>query len=54
MFAALIEFIEKTLFVLINKILQEEQSNAKQIENLLLLLLGFSQKKSGYDADSDW
>jgi len=47
MFAALIEFIEKTLFVLINKILQEEQSSAKQIENLLLLLLGFSQKNPG-------
>ncbi|MDV6346398.1 nucleoid occlusion factor SlmA [Nitrosomonas sp. Is35] len=47
MFAALIEFIEKTLFVLINKILQEEQPNAKQIENLLLLLLGFSQKNPG-------
>ncbi|QOJ24309.1 MAG: nucleoid occlusion factor SlmA [Gammaproteobacteria bacterium] len=47
MFAALIEFIEKTLFVLINKILQEEQSSTKQIESLLLLLLGFSQKNPG-------
>ena len=47
MFEALIAFIEKTLFVLINKILQEEQSGAKQIESLLLLLLGFSQKNPG-------
>ena len=47
MFEALIEFIERTLFVLINKILQEEQCGIKQIENLLLLLLGFSQKNPG-------
>ena len=47
MFEALIEFIERTLFVLINKILQEEQCGTKRIENLLLLLLGFSQKNPG-------
>lgn len=47
MFEALIEFIERTLFVLINRILQEEQCGVKQIENLLLLLLGFSQKNPG-------
>lgn len=47
MFEALIEFIERTLFVLINKILQEEQCGVKRIENLLLLLLGFSQKNPG-------
>lgn len=47
MFEALIEFIERTLFVLINKILQEGQCGVKQIENLLLLLLGFSQKNPG-------
>lgn len=47
MFEALIEFIEQTLFVLINKILQEEQCGVKRIENLLLLLLGFSQKNPG-------
>lgn len=47
MFEALIEFIERTLFVLINKILQEERCGIKQIENLLLLLLGFSQKNPG-------
>ncbi|WP_293006002.1 nucleoid occlusion factor SlmA [Nitrosomonas sp.] len=47
MFEALIEFIEKTLFVLINKILQEEHSATQKIENLLLLLLGFSRKNPG-------
>lgn len=47
MFEALIEFIEKTLFVRINKILQEESCGVERIENLLLLLLGFSQKNPG-------
>lgn len=47
MFEALIEFIEKTLFVLINKILQEDHSAIQKIENLLLLLLGFSRKNPG-------
>ena len=47
MFEALIEFIERTLFVLINKILQDENCGIKQIEKLLLLLLGFSQKNPG-------
>ncbi|MBP6366246.1 MAG: nucleoid occlusion factor SlmA [Nitrosomonas sp.] len=47
MFEALIEFIERTLFVLINKILQEEPCGVQQIESLLLLLLGFSRKNPG-------
>ena len=47
MFEALIEFIERTLFMLINKILQEGNCGIKQIEKLLLLLLGFSQKNPG-------
>ncbi len=47
MFEALIEFIEKTLFVRINKILQEESRSVERIESLLLLLLGFSQKNPG-------
>jgi TetR/AcrR family transcriptional regulator len=47
MFEALIEFIERTLFVLVNKILQEERCGIQQIESLLLLLLGFSQKNPG-------
>lgn len=47
MFEALIEFIERTLFGLINNILQEEGGGGKRIENLLLLLLGFSHKNPG-------
>ncbi len=47
MFEALIEFIERTLFGLINKILQDEGGSDRRIENLLLLLLGFSQKNPG-------
>lgn len=47
MFEALIEFIEHTLFMMINKILQQEHSGGKTLENLLLLLLGFSQKNPG-------
>ncbi|TXI19774.1 MAG: nucleoid occlusion factor SlmA [Nitrosomonas sp.] len=47
MFEALIIFIEKTLFVLINNILNEEHCGKKKIEKLLLLLLGFSQKNRG-------
>lgn len=47
MFEALIEFIERTLFLLINKIQQDDNCDTKQIEKLLLLLLGFSQKNPG-------
>lgn len=47
MFEALIEFIEQTLFALINKILQEEECGKKQIERILLVLLGFSQRNPG-------
>ncbi len=47
MFEALIEFIEQTLFALINKILQEEECGEKQIERILVLLLGFSQRNPG-------
>jgi TetR/AcrR family transcriptional regulator len=47
MFEALIEFIEQTLFVLINKIMLEEGNGIKKTENILLLLLGFAQKNPG-------
>ena len=47
MYEALIVFIEQTLFGLINKIMQEEVAGGKQVESLLLLLLGFSQKNPG-------
>ncbi|MCH9638764.1 MAG: nucleoid occlusion factor SlmA [Betaproteobacteria bacterium] len=47
MFEALIEFIEQTLFVLINKIMEDQDNGIKKIENILSLLLGFAQKNPG-------
>jgi TetR/AcrR family transcriptional regulator len=47
MFEGLIEFIEQTLFGLINKITSEENSGVKQLEAVLPLLLGFAQKNPG-------
>ena len=47
MFEGLIEFIEATLFSLINKLTTEERSAIRQIEGILSLLLGFAQKNPG-------
>lgn len=47
MFEGLIEFIEQTLFGLINKITSEENNGVKQLEATLPLLLGFAQKNPG-------
>jgi TetR/AcrR family transcriptional regulator len=47
MFEGLIEFIEQTLFGLINKITAEERSGVKQMEAVLSLLLGFARKNPG-------
>ena len=47
MFEGLIEFIEQTLFGLINKISSDEQSGVKQIDAIMSLLLGFAQKNPG-------
>src|SRR5688500_9932443 len=47
MFDGLIEFIEKTLFGLINKMITEEKSGMRQAEGILSLLLGFSRKNRG-------
>ncbi|GAO36544.1 dihydroorotate oxidase [Sulfuricella sp. T08] len=47
MFEGLIEFIEQTLFGLINKITSEEKSGVKQLEAVLPMLLGFAQKNPG-------
>jgi TetR/AcrR family transcriptional regulator len=47
MYEGLIEFIEQTLFGLLNKITGEEQSGGKQIEAILSMLLGFAQKNPG-------
>jgi TetR/AcrR family transcriptional regulator len=47
MFEGLIEFIEQTVFGLINKITQEEKSGIKQIATILTMLLNFAQKNRG-------
>ena len=47
MFEGLIEFIEQTLFGLVNKISAEEQSGRKQLEAIMSMLLGFAQKNPG-------
>lgn len=47
MFEGLIEFIEQTLFALINKITTEEKSGLRQAESIIGVLLGFAQKNRG-------
>jgi TetR/AcrR family transcriptional regulator len=47
MFEGLIEFIEQTLFGLVNKITTEESSGVKQLEAILSMLLGFAVKNPG-------
>jgi TetR/AcrR family transcriptional regulator len=47
MFEGLIEFIEETLFGLINKITSEETNGLKQLEAITAMLLGFAQKNRG-------
>src|SRR6185295_15500470 len=47
MFEGLIEFIEQTLFALVNKITSEEKSGTRQVEAIVGVLLGFAQKNKG-------
>src|SRR6478609_6761389 len=47
MFEGLIEFIEQTVFTLVNKIQAEETDAMKQIESTVATLLGFAQKNPG-------
>ena len=47
MFEGLIEFIEQTLFGLINQITTNEVDSLKQLRAILLMLLGFSEKNPG-------
>ncbi|MFZ5501988.1 MAG: nucleoid occlusion factor SlmA [Pseudomonadota bacterium] len=47
MFEGLIEFIEQTVFGLINKITQEEKDGLRQAEAIMAMLLGFAQKNRG-------
>jgi TetR/AcrR family transcriptional regulator len=47
MFEGLIEFIEQTLFALINKLTGEEKSGLRQMEAILGIMLAFAQKNRG-------
>ena len=47
MFEGLIEFIEQTVFGLVNKITAEEANGLKQVEGIVAMLLGFAQKNRG-------
>jgi TetR/AcrR family transcriptional regulator len=47
MFEGLIEFIEQTLFGLVNKITAEEEDGMKQAHAILQSLLGFAEKNPG-------
>ena len=47
MYEGLIEFIEESVFSLVNRILQEESSAVVRCEKMLLLLLGFADRNAG-------
>lgn len=47
MFEGLIEFIEETIFGLINKITSEETDGAKQVQRIVTMLLVFAEKNAG-------
>ena len=45
MFEALIEFIEDSVFGLVNRIMSEEKDSQSRCEKLVTLLLGFAEKR---------
>jgi|SRR5882672_851020 len=47
MFEGLIEFIEETVFSLVNKITTDEDDGMKQVQTILSSLLGFAEKNPG-------
>ena len=47
MYEGLIEFIEETVFSLVNKIQAEEIQGIKQVEGIVSMLLSFAQKNQG-------
>jgi len=47
MFEGLIEFIEETIFGLINKISTEETDGQKQVQRIITMLLAFAEKNAG-------
>jgi len=47
MFEGLIEFIESSVFGVINRIIAEQENGIAQVEAILALLLGFAEKNPG-------
>ncbi|MBL8519493.1 MAG: nucleoid occlusion factor SlmA [Betaproteobacteria bacterium] len=47
MFEGLIEFIEESVFTLVNQIQTEEPDGAKQVEKIVAMLLAFAHKNQG-------
>jgi TetR/AcrR family transcriptional regulator len=47
MFEGLIEFIEQTVFSVVNKISAEEPAGMKQVDSMVAVLLGFARKNPG-------
>ena len=47
MFEGLIEFIESSIFGVVNKIVAEQESGIKQLHALVGMLLGFAEKNPG-------
>lgn len=47
MFEGLIDFVESTLFGLINRITTDEKSGVRQVEATIGVMLGFAQKNRG-------
>jgi TetR/AcrR family transcriptional regulator len=47
MFEGLIEFIEESLFGMINRIATEQEQGIAQVESTMAMLLGFSEKNPG-------
>ena len=47
MYEGLIEFIEQSLFGLVNRIQADEKDPLKQVEAMIVAMLGFAQKNPG-------
>ena len=47
MFEGLIEFIEDTIFTIVNQILNDQKSATVRIEAILKLVLGFAERNAG-------
>lgn len=47
MFEGLIEFIEDSIFGLVNRILKEEETATRRCEKILALMLGFAERNPG-------